>query len=547
MTIALKHTYLHTARTQYRTNLILFGLFVAFTMMSYAFSAHAQVFGSVNSGFSCGAGGGGAGSILQQGQCPSSMEDGKVFSYFVCQMEKLIGETFGEFYCQLQGKFFGPMSAVITLAITLFGVAFITGIVQASGRDVMIFLFKVCVVWGFATQADLLIGVAYKFFMGGLKTGIEIVVSSVFTPDSSVNITGKGGERIYSYMDEIFKKLVNMSTESIQDGGSGSGSGSGSASNSNDNTCKNAIFAILTLLAIAFPPLFALGVFLFIKLAAFFLRAVFGYIYAIIGISFLIVLAPIFLSFYFWRQTQEYYEKWLGHLASFAVQMVIIFAFISFLLSMNVKSITKDLLDLVVPYNKSVETQGIRWPWKVCTLCEFEVTDSSTGGGSTGGGGGREAPAGSVKCKENPGKPMPPTSLSGPGNNASGGMNGTLLKLASKVLITLVVLTYIVSSLLELVPQLASRIASAGIGGSRVQAGALVGKNMPLPAEQALETFEKNFMDRLGKGGNPVTAYSEAFTQASSAMVTGASRASGGQVTGTGMSQMFQNFLWNGA
>lgn len=508
-----------------------FGLLVVLCVASFAFSAHAQVFSSVNSGFSCGAGGGG-GSILQQGNCPSSIEDGKIFSYFVCKMEELIGETFGEFYCQLQQKFFGPMSLVITLAIVTFGIAFIIGIVQATGRDAMLFLFKVCAVWGFATQADLLIGVAYNFFMGGLKGGIEIVVGAIFTPADGASISGQGGQRIYGYMDEIFKKLVTLTTENS---GNGSGGGGGA---SNADVCKNSIFAALTLMAIAFPPLFALGIFLFIKFVVFFLRAAFGYIYAIIGISFLIVLAPIFLSFYFWNQTKEFFNRWVGYLVSFAMQMVIIFAFISFVLSMDMKSISKDLLNLVVPYNKAVESQGIRWPWKVCTICEFEVTE-----GGAGGAGGT-APGGSVKCKSG-GKGMDPSTLSGPGNqNGGGGMNGTLLKLASKVIITLLAMAYIVMMLLEIVPQIARSIASAGVGTS-ISPAPLVGKNMPLPAEQAFDTFEKKFMERLGQGGNPVTAYSEAFKEASGAFLTGARNASGGVVS-PGLAQSFQQFLVGG-
>lgn len=520
-------------REQYRATLIGFGLVLAFLVLSFAFSAHAQVFGSVNSGFGCGAGGGGGGgSILQQGSCPSSIEDGKIFSYFVCNMEKLIGEVFGQFYCQLQSQFFGPMSAVVTLAITLFGVAFLIGVVQATARDAMIFLFKVCAVWGFATQADLLIGVAYNFFMGGLKEGIAIVVSGIFHPPSGMSVSGEGGQRVYEYMDEVFKKFVTFSTESAGSDSSGGGTGSGSGSGE-DNPCKNAIFAALALLALAFPPLFALGIFLFIKFIIFFLRAVFGYIYAIIGISLLIVLAPIFLSFYFWQATRQFFDSWIGYLVSFAMQMVIIFAFIAFVLSMDFKSIAKELLDLVVPYKESVERPGMRWPWEVCTICEFTVTDSNSGSGGT--------PGGSVKCKDNPGKPIPPSELAGPGNSSAGGMNSTLLKLTAKVVLTLVVLAYVLTALLEIIPQLASRIASAG----GAYAPPLVGPNMPLPGEKAFQTFEQQFMERLNQGGNPVTAYSEAFKEATSALMVGARGASGGNV-GPGISQLLQDYLWTG-
>jgi type IV secretory pathway VirB6-like protein len=520
-----------------RSLLLCFGIALTLFLISIAFSAQAQIFGSVNTGFSCGAGGGG-GNILQSGSCPSSIEDGKIFSYFVCRMESIIGETFGSFYCQLQQKFFGPMSAVITLAITLFGIAFIIGVVPATARDSMLFLFKVAAVWGFATQADLLIGIAYNFFMGGLKEGIAVVVSGVFNPSDgggASSIGGQGGERIYAYMDDMFKKFITYTTESAGADGNSSGGGSGGGASGgaggSSEPCKNAVFALLALLAVAFPPLFFAGVFLLIKFIAFFLRAVFGYIYALIGISFLIVLAPVFLSFYFWKQTRDYSDRWIAHLASFALQMVIIFAFIAFILSIDVKSIGKDLMDLVVPYKQSVESPGARLPLKnMCTICEFTVTDSS--GASVGGG--NVPPGGSVKCKENPGKPIPPTSLFGPGKNSQG---NTLMKLMAKVIMTLLILAYVLTALLDIVPTLAARLASA----SGITPGQLVGGSMKLPMEDAFGTFEKKFEQTMSQGGNPV----EAFKQASAALVGGARDASGGIVTSDGLQQIFTKYLWN--
>jgi len=469
--------------------LLLIACLLACAVALFAPAAHAQVFGSVGSG---------CGGLLTAGNCPADIKDG-VFSYFVCNMEKLIGELFGQFYCTLNEQFKGPMTAVITLAIVTFGIAFMIGIVQATARDFVLFLLKVVFVWGFATQADLLIGVAYKFFMGGLKEGIAIVVGAAFDPPAGFNITGTGGERIYSYMDEIFNKFVSFTTES-----------SGvdpNAANGDENFCKNAIFAAMALLAIAFPPLFVLGVFLLIKFVLFFLRAVFGYIYAIIGISFLIVIAPIFLSFAFWRQTRQYFDKWIGYLAGFALQMVIVFAFIAFVLSMDVSSVAKDLMNLVVPYPKAVETTGIKWPWKFCTICEFTVTEGTT-----------DTPGGTAKCNE-PIKPIDPAALMGGADQQ--GTRDTLMKLASKVLLTLLVLAYVVNALLDLVPQLAQRIAAAG--GIMGMPSLASRRENPLPGEEAIETAGEKFSQQISAGGNPVTAYSQAFSEASKALLVGTS------------------------
>lgn len=484
-------------------------LLAVLTFLTFSASANAQIFGSVSGGFSCSAGGGGGQLLNSGGQCPSSYEDGKIFSYFVCQIEKLISEVFGEFYCQLQTKLIDPMTAVITLAVVLFGIAFTIGIVPATAKDSMLFLFKVAVVWGFATQADLMIGVGYNFFMGGLKEGIAIVVGAIFQPDSGVSgfsPSGQGGQQIYEYMDTIFKKIITLTTESAGKGETGAGAGG------DQNFCKNAIFGALTLLLVAFPPLFIMGVFFLFKFVLFFLRAVLGYIYAVMGISFLVCIAPIFLSFYFWRATQQYFFRWLALLGGFAIQMVVIFAFISFVLSMNASSVGKDLLALVVPYNKSVEAPGVRWPWKVCTICDFEIVDSN--GNVVSGGGGNVPPTGSVRCKDNPGKPLNPGTLAGApktddaggGAAASGDMRNTLLKLATKVILTMLVLMQVVLALFDVVPQMAAQLAS-----SRTL---LVNNRDPLPGEQQITKAVEAFGENIGSGQS-ITAASEAFKEQS--------------------------------
>jgi hypothetical protein len=477
----------------------------------YAFSAHAFIFGTVSSSFSCG---GGGGQLLNSGgNCPTSLDDGKIFSYFVCEMERLIGEVFGQLYCQTQSQLMGPMAAVVTLAITLFGVAFLIGVVQSTAREFVIFLLKVAAVWGFATQAELMVGVAYNFFMGGLKEGIAIVVGAIFQPAGGMGGGGmggggqQGGQEIYAYMDQIFEKLVKSTTESAGADPNGGGGGGGGAA----EFCKNAIFAGLALLVIAFPPLAAMGMMLVVRFVIFLLRAVFGYIFAVMGISFLIVIGPIFLAFFFWKQTRQYFDKWVGHLAAFALQMVIIFAFIAFILSMDASRVGKELLDLIVPYNKNVEQSGIRWPWQVCTICEFEVVEGQGGGGAGGGGGGgKEVPGGSVRCKENPGKPLNPGSLAGFASSDDGQvtpeMRNTLLKVAAKTILTLLVLIYIINAMLDLIPQIAQRLASGGV----VIAPDLMDVKAH-PGHEKLQEMEEAFSKRMMQGGDPVSTWSDSF------------------------------------
>lgn len=488
----------------------------------YAAPAYASFFGDLAKAT------GGCGSFIIA-VCPTSLEDG-IFTYFVCNMEKLIGEVFGKFYCALAIQVKGPLTAAMTLAVITFGVAFTIGVIQATAKDFMLFLLKAAAIWAFATSPELLVGVVYNFFVGGLKQGIGLVTNAIFFDANNllsyVGGTTFGGQEVYRYMDEVFNRFAGFASESV-------GAEAGDA-----DYCKNAIFAALVLFAIAFPPLFAIGVFLVIKFVLFFLRAVFGYIYALLGITFLILLAPIFLPFAFWRQTKQYFDKWIGHLAAFALQMIIVFAFIALILSMNVSSIARDLMDLIVPYNKSTESSGITWPWEVCTICEFNVVDGD-GAIVTGGD---LPPGGTAKCTTDPGTPIDPAALMGP---AEAETRDTLLKLASKVILTLLVLVYVVNALLDVIPNMARMIASAGsILSPNLTGTSDQGRPVnQLPGEKAFGSFQQAFEGRLAEGGNPITAYSEAFTNASRAMLTG--RDANGNVTYQGLSQNLMDWLGN--
>jgi hypothetical protein len=201
--------------------------------------------------------------------------------------------------------------------------------------------------------------------------------------------------------------------------------------------------------------------------------------------------------------------------------MVVIFAFIAFILSMDASRVGKELLDLIVPYNKNVEQSGVRWPWQVCTICEFEVVEGQ-GAGAGGGAGGKEVPAGGVRCKENPGKPLNPGSLAGfassDDSQVTPEMRNTLLKVAAKTILTLLVLIYVINALLDLIPQVAQRLASVGV----VIAPDLMDVKAH-PGHEKLQEMEEAFSKRMMQGGDPVTAWSDAFKEMSAAL-TGSRR-----------------------
>jgi hypothetical protein len=112
------------------------------------------------------------------------------------------------------------------------------------------------------------------------------------------------------------------------------------------------------------------------------------------------------------------------------------------------------------------------------------------------------------------------------------------MKLMAKVIITLLILAYVLTALLDIVPALAAKLAAT----TAIAPGALVGGEMKLPMEDAFATFEKQFTENFNKqGGNPV----QAFKDASAALVGGKQDITGGTFDNKGLRQIFNDYLWN--
>jgi hypothetical protein len=295
--------------------------------------------------------------------CPTTVSTDNIFSFLTCNIERLSTELFGGLYCGIIRELEPAIQAVLTLAVVVFGVGFTIGLIPFTGRDMLAFLLKIVLVYVFATQADYMIGIAYRFFVTSSQEGISIVVSSLFVeqhgPQAGSHINGGN---IFSYIDATLNSIITLPSES-----------EGANIHLGQNPCQNAVFAALGILLIAFPPFFFMALLMAAKIAMVFLRGIFGYLFSLIGLAFLMLLSPIFLSFSLWQQTRSFFDKWLGYLVSFSLQIVIVFAFMAFIFSIPVGNISGSFFDIIM-YNKStVETATMRMPWQYCTICDFQI------------------------------------------------------------------------------------------------------------------------------------------------------------------------------
>lgn len=450
--------------------LLAFGL-AALLLMAVP-QAFAQSGGEAAENFYC-SGGQAYGDLYNSNaSCPTQLSFENVFSYFICHMEQLSSSLMGNMYCGMVSSLTPMVIAVMSIAVMVFGFGFTIGVIPATAREFQKFLIKVALIMVFATQSEFLIGYGYRFLVEGAREGITVAMSGLYTAPNGAPNSGNVGADMYSQLDAFLGRTMMFATDYI-----------GAKWNGGTNPCQNAIFAVLAIMAVAFPPLFYLALLIIVKIAITFLRAVFGYVYSIVGIAFLLALAPFFLSFYMFTVTRSYFDKWLGYLISFALQMVVVFAFITFIVTIDVRNLSSSLTDIIVPVQETQETTSFRLPWRYCTLCEFEVVTVDENGAERVLADSEYQNflgQGRLRCKANPNYnasnqsgpnsvnyvPIRALSAVSPPADAKGNtpapdrtVQNALLKFASTALLSLLVLAYIIDGVLRFVPYFAQKIA----------------------------------------------------------------------------------------
>lgn len=412
--------------------------------------------------FSCSGGKASGSLIASAADCPKKLAWDNIFSYLVCNIEVISSQLFGNLYCGMITELTPVVKAALTLAVVFFGVGFTIGVIPATGREFITFLLKIAFIWAFATQAEYMIGYGFNFLLAGLRDGTVIAMSSIM-PKGPTGVTASTAGDMYKVLDAGLLKLVGFATATAGDEwGAGT------------DPCKNAIFAALAIMSVAFPPIFLLSILLLAKIIMVFLRSCFGYMFSLVGLAFLMILAPIFLSFALFKPTRYMFDKWLGYLCSFTLQMVIIFTFIAMIISMNPSKLIGSLTSIIVPVQESYQTSTWRWPWQYCTLCAFEVVEGATmvGGVAVGG---------TPKDLSTPGVTIDPATdllrcIPGAGDqsyrvlnsmmpDAIESHNNTLMEFAGTAILSLIILAYIIDQMLHYVPSIAWRLAGSLTSG----------------------------------------------------------------------------------
>lgn len=465
--------------------------------------------------------------------CPTTLSFDHLFSFLICNMEQLSGNLLGNMFCGMMYNLEPAVSAVLLLAVVIFATGFTIGVIPATARELQVFLLKVAFVWAFATQSEYLLEYGYKFLVDGTRDSVSLVLAGMSDNNNSIPYSYQAGmvdtnstAGVYARFDQYLGNMLSAATSYV----------TGSPQNNTNTECKGAIFSVVAIMAVAFPPIFFLAIALILRIILTFLRAVFGYIYAIVGIAFLLTLAPFFLSFYLFRQTRPFFDKWLGYIVSFALQIVIVFSFLAFVVSVDTSSLTSSFTDIVVRDARTVEGGSFRMPWDYCTVCDFEVVDALTGLVVPEDRYGAKLATGKMRCvdhrnDQNPPQNMDPATGFVPMGIDNAVTPGTLtqkalVKFAGMGMLALIVLAYVLESVIAYAGSLAQMLAG-GLGSAYYAPQLVAGANpsgramADMPFSGSVQDFESGFDRGFATQSNGASGVVEAFKNGMKALVTG--------------------------
>lgn len=345
-----------------------------------------------------------------------------LFSSLTCSYEQALSHIFGNMYCEMRASILKPVSVLMTLFITVLGILFITGMTKFTVSEAGKALFKMILVLVFATQAEFAIGVAYKFFYAISQEGITIVLSG-FKP---AGVTSWNGDAAIRSLDKILWNMVNpMALDA-----------SAAEAGQKTNYCSKSIILTSAVIVILNPFLFLTVLYMVFETVKVFARAVIGYLLSLTGLAFLLSMTPIFASFALFSVTEKFFEKWLQYVISFTLQIMIIFAAIALIQSVDAGSFFKALLGLIQPYELSLlYPLPIHFPF--CSICEYTM-------------------------QQTPGTTMSLPVCNTPLKIITPGDLPAMTELASMVFIrvaALAILSYVMEAFLRSIPELAKQLA----------------------------------------------------------------------------------------
>lgn len=234
----------------------------------------------------------------------------------------VINDVAQDYFSNMYSYFVGAMNAFLTLGVVLYGVMIAAGLIENIKRDMVVLLVKIAFViyfaqnlsWIYDNVVDIMDGLIQMYFdfSSSMDEGLCRIIGTGFGP--------------FQRLDCLMDLVIGLNTSGY--GGSysekvgGDGLGRGLINFFFKAGLSSSIGIVVS--AIGFAMVYTL-IFTVI-------RIVFMYLMSLIGLTFIIMLGPIFLPLVLFKVTKQYFDKWLNLVVSFGLQPVIMFAYVALMI-----------------------------------------------------------------------------------------------------------------------------------------------------------------------------------------------------------------------
>ncbi|NBO18028.1 MAG: type IV secretion system protein [Proteobacteria bacterium] len=370
-----------------------------------------------------------------------------IFSTVLCNFLVVLNDILGVFYCSMQFILVETLRIVLTLYVAVFGAQLFMGTAQLNARDIIMRLVKIALVWTFATQSTWGIGVLFYAAIAFIVDGSSWVVNTLnniaaisIGDCNDPNIYGGNFMPMFLFFDcMVYSTFVGpMQVASVK------------------------LMGLFVALMVVYPPLAGLAIWWVTKTFVAMVKAVVSLLMAFASLAFLVALAPIFLAMMLFQVTSSFFENWLRYMVAYCVQVIMTFGIIVMwlLVFLQFLSFFTQLGDLIFPAEPMMERTSQVLPQDAWGICPPEYSDNP----STG------APEAFCPSGFNPYEKDPITGADNPNWRKDAEkiklpsaliQDGKFLYYVFYHLVSLIIITYAFSVVLDQAPEISQSIAGA--------------------------------------------------------------------------------------
>lgn len=293
-----------------------------------------------------------------------------IFSQVICDFVTVLNQILGTIYCGIQHALTETLSVLLSLYIAVFGAQLLIGTAQLNSKDIMLRLFKIALVWTFATQSAWGINMIFYFAIGIMGDFTTWIINAI----PQLVLYETDGTTLVCEMDPvangdlmpIFKFFDCLIYYII--------AGAGQAANIR-------IIGFFTVMMVAFPPMSLLALWWAKNTFFAVVRSLISFLMALAALAFLVSLTPVFFSLMLFQATHHFFENWVRYMIAYVVQVIIVFAvivmwimiFLQFLWFFDM------LAGLIFPYIPLDYTGPVVSPQDVWGICPPQYSTNASG------------------------------------------------------------------------------------------------------------------------------------------------------------------------